>query len=136
MAITEDRTASTEDHTPDAPAKLIMFNIDCPDPGRSAAFYSAVLGWPVTHSEEQYAMIAAGGAAIGFGRVADYLPPAWPGDPGVKRYHLDLAVGDLAAAAATCRALGATTPDFQPGADRWRVMLDPAGHPFCLCLST
>jgi hypothetical protein len=23
-------------------------------------------------------------------------------------------------------------PDHQPGGDRWRVLLDPAGHPFCL----
>jgi len=29
-------------------------------------------------------------------------------------------------------ALGATTPEYQPG-ETWRVMLDPAGHPFCLC---
>jgi hypothetical protein len=28
--------------------------------------------------------------------------------------------------------LGAAKPDFQPGEDRWRVLLDPAGHPFCI----
>jgi glyoxalase superfamily protein len=31
-------------------------------------------------------------------------------------------------------ALGATKAEYQPGTT-FRVMLDPAGHPFCLCLS-
>ena len=30
-------------------------------------------------------------------------------------------------------ALGATRHDHQPGTS-FRVFLDPAGHPFCLCL--
>ena len=30
------------------------------------------------------------------------------------------------------RELGASLPDDQPG-ERWRVLLDPVGHPFCLC---
>lgn len=30
-------------------------------------------------------------------------------------------------------ALGATVAEFQPQANV-RVMFDPAGHPFCLCL--
>ncbi|MCX4095789.1 VOC family protein [Nocardia sp. alder85J] len=29
-------------------------------------------------------------------------------------------------------SIGAGRPDFQPGADRWRVLLDPDGRPFCL----
>ncbi|WP_414719043.1 VOC family protein [Streptomyces sp.] len=28
--------------------------------------------------------------------------------------------------------LGAVLPSFQPRPDVWRVLLDPAGHPFCL----
>jgi Glyoxalase-like domain len=28
--------------------------------------------------------------------------------------------------------LGARLPDEQPSPDRWRVLLDPAGHPSCL----
>ena len=43
-------------------------------------------------------------------------------------------VDDIAAAETACVQLGATRPDHQPGGDRWRVMLDPAGHPFCLTL--
>jgi Glyoxalase-like domain len=29
-------------------------------------------------------------------------------------------------------AQGATRLAFQPGGDRWLVLPDPAGHPFCL----
>ena len=52
-------------------------------------------------------------------------------DTGVpKRFHFDVAVDDVVAAEARCLELGATNPDFQPGADRWTVLIDPAGRPF------
>ena len=113
-------------------ASLSMVNLDCLDPRAMAAFYAAVLGWEVTYSEEEYAMITGDGTSIGFGRVEGFTPPAWPDTGSVKRYHLDLQVDDLAAAETACRDLGAAVPDFQPGTGRWRVLTDPAGHPFCL----
>ena len=45
--------------------------------------------------------------------------------------HLDVQVGDLDDAAAEAVALGATLAGHQPQ-DHVRVLLDPAGHPFCL----
>ncbi len=47
--------------------------------------------------------------------------------------HADFHVGDLTTAVADAVALGATVADFQPQ-DHVRVLLDPAGRPFCLCL--
>ena len=47
--------------------------------------------------------------------------------------HLDLQVTDLEGAAQDAVALGATMAEFQPQEDV-RVLLDPAGHPFCLYL--
>jgi hypothetical protein len=44
--------------------------------------------------------------------------------------HLDFTSDDLGAAAERAVALGATLPEQQD--PRWRVLLDPAGHPFCL----
>jgi predicted enzyme related to lactoylglutathione lyase len=114
-------------------ATLAMVNLDCEDPRTLADFYQQVLGWQVTHSEDTYAMITDGGTSIGFGRVEGYRPPAWPDQDAAKRYHLDLSVDDLDEAEARCQNLGATRPDFQPGGDRWRVLIDPAGHPFCIC---
>ena len=49
--------------------------------------------------------------------------------------HLDVQVGDLKSAVVEALALGATEADTQPN-ERVRVLLDPAGHPFCLCLDT
>lgn len=114
-------------------ASLTMVNIDCADPQELARFYGELLGWDVTASETEYAMITDGRTSIGFGRVDKYAPPAWPDADSKKQFHLDLRVDDLDAAEKACRALGASTPEFQPGGDQWRVLTDPAGHPFCLC---
>ena len=48
--------------------------------------------------------------------------------------HLDFEVTDLDAAVAHAIGLGARVHDHQPQ-DSVRVMLDPAGHPFCLYTS-
>ena len=62
-------------------------------------------------------------------RMDDYVAPTWPGSSIV---HLDLSAGDLLdEPERRALALGATLADFQPDA-RWRVLLDPAGHPFCI----
>ena len=59
-------------------------------------------------------------------------PPTWPDGDRPKQMHLDVTVSDLDEAEARAVGLGATTPTKQPQPDRWRVLLDPAGHPFCL----
>ncbi|PPK67420.1 VOC family protein [Actinokineospora auranticolor] len=114
-------------------ADLIMFNLDCRDPQAQAAFYARVLGWAVSHSEPAYSMIGNGSVSVGFGQVEGYVPAAWPDASSSKRYHFDLSVPDVAAAADEYVALGASRPEFQPGGDRWTVLLDPEGQPFCLC---
>ena len=45
--------------------------------------------------------------------------------------HLDIGVEELDAAVARAEALGARQAEWQPQ-DDVRVLLDPAGHPFCL----
>jgi hypothetical protein len=49
--------------------------------------------------------------------------------------HFDFQVGDLDSAVEDAVALGATLADAQPQ-ENVRVLLDPAGHPFCLCRET
>jgi hypothetical protein len=46
--------------------------------------------------------------------------------------HLDVTVDDLDTAESAVLQLGARKADYQPGTS-FRVFLDPAGHPFCLC---
>jgi len=50
-----------------------------------------------------------------------------------QQMHLDVIVDDLDVAETAVLALGATKHEHQPGTS-FRVFLDPAGHPFCLCL--
>jgi predicted enzyme related to lactoylglutathione lyase len=115
-------------------ASLAMVSLDCGDPRALARFYHEVLGWEITASEDEYAMIKGDEGSLGFGRVDSYAPPRWPDPASPKRYHLDLYVDDLDEAEKRCMELGAGKPDFQPGGERWRVLTDPAGHPFCICL--
>jgi predicted enzyme related to lactoylglutathione lyase len=114
-------------------ASLAMVNLDTDNPAELAAFYSAVLGWEVTHSQDEYAMISDGTSSIGFGLVADYEGPGWPKEKAPKRYHLDLYVDDLDKAEEQALALGATKATEQPDPAKWRVLLDPSGHPFDIC---
>ena len=59
----------------------------------------------------------------------------WPPAVGQQRamMHFDFQVGDLDAAVSDALALGASLAAEQPQ-ENVRVLLDPAGHPFCLCL--
>lgn len=116
-------------------ATLKMVSIDSLEAGLDAAFWSAALGWEIIASGEGNAMLAGPDQALGFGTVPDYEPPEWPNPHGTKQFHLDLAVEDLSAAEERLVELGASRPEDQPGGDRWRVLLDPSGHPFCLTLA-
>lgn len=113
---------------------IAMFTIDCPDAKAMGDFYAALLGMTVAYSDDNAVMLTGeSGPALGFGTERNYTPPAWPDDKTEKQFHLDLKVADIAAAEQACLELGATKPDHQPG-ETWTVMLDPAGHPFCLTL--
>lgn len=114
-----------------ATATLGMIGIDCAEPGVLAEFYHQVLGWKIMASAQDYAMIQGDGVPIIFWKIADHRAPTWPGGTDPKQFHLDLMVEDLDAAEARCLELGATRSDHQPGT-HWRVLLDPAGHPFCI----
>jgi predicted enzyme related to lactoylglutathione lyase len=105
-----------------------MLNIDSADPARLARFYAAALGWEATYSDDNYAMIEGNGIKIGFGKIEGFRPAQWPDEAGVKRFHFDLQVNGLDEATESLCGIGASQPDFQPGAGRRRVLLDPDGQ--------
>ncbi len=113
-------------------AALSMLNIDSADPARLARFYAAALGCEVTYCDEGHGMVEGDSIKIGFGKVEGFRPAQWPDEACAKRIHLDLQVDDFGEAVENMCAIGASQPDFQPGAGRWRVLLDPDGQPFCL----
>lgn len=108
--------------------------IDCPDPDALATFYGTMLDWKVEACADWVEVRADDGQCISFQRVQAYAPPRWPGQEVPQQMHLDVVVDDLDAAEAAVLGLGATKHEHQPGTT-FRVFLDPAGHPFCLCLS-
>ena len=120
--------------------KMYAFTVDCPDPYALAEFYAALLQWDIVFSDEDWACVGAPGAAQGaypgitFQRNPAYIPPVWPEEDGAQQQmaHLDFAVSDLEGAVAHALACGAKEA-AQQFSEAWRVMLDPAGHPFCLC---
>src|SRR5258706_3685562 len=113
-------------------AELSMVNIDSADPARLARFYAAALGWEVTYSDDSYGMVEGNGIKIGFGKIEGFRPAQWPDEAGVKRFHLDLQVDDLDEATESLCAIGASQPDFQPGAGRWRALREPPTQPLFL----
>ena len=113
-------------------AHRVFVTLDCADPGPLAAFWAAMLGGQVVFTTEQAAGVRAGALELAALRVPDHRPPTWP-DPEVPaQVHLDLGVSELEAAVAEAERLGARPTAFQPAPDLRRVLLDPAGHPFCL----
>ncbi len=109
--------------------------LEAPEPQALLHFWSELLDAPIHHESEE-------GGAVDFGEGVAYLavqraevyePPVWPAEPGRQQMqsHLDIEVSDLSAAVAHAVELGATVAEFQPQVNV-RVLLDPAGHPFCL----
>jgi catechol 2,3-dioxygenase-like lactoylglutathione lyase family enzyme len=114
--------------------KLRMPFIDCPDHRALADFYARLLdGAPAWEPDDEYSAIrTADGFPIGFQRADGYQPPTWPTQQRGQQLHMDLAADDLAAAKAHAIACGATVAVEPSGQASHIVMLDPAGHPFCL----
>ncbi|MFH8634886.1 VOC family protein [Streptomyces lydicus] len=112
--------------------------LDCPDAHALAGFYRALLEWEVKLSEADWVLLRnpEGGTGLSFQSEPGYRPPVWPELPEEqqKMLHLDVRVDDLDEAEAYAVALGAVRAAWQPQ-DDVRVLLDPAGHPFCLFLT-
>ena len=107
--------------------------VDCPDAAALAAFYGAMLDWKVELSPDWADIRAEDGQCISFQQVEAYTRPSWPTQETPQQMHFDVIVEDLDTAEAAVLELGATKHPHQPGTS-FRVFLDPAGHPFCLCL--
>ncbi len=116
---------------PFASFDLVAF--DCPDPHALAEFYQAIAGGEIDpkSDDEWVELHFQNGATIAFQRDDYHRPPVWPGGS-PQQAHLDFDTPDLDSAEAAVLMTGAQKAEFQPRPDRWRVFIDPAGHPFCL----
>jgi catechol-2,3-dioxygenase len=115
-----------------AAIRLGSVSLDCENAHDLAEFYARLLGVEITYDSEAFCAIQLGGVWLSTQRADDFTPPTWP-DPGTpQQLHLDFAVDDLDAAELAAITAGAHKAAEQPSPDRWRVLIDPAGHPFCL----
>ncbi|WP_345301091.1 VOC family protein [Dactylosporangium matsuzakiense] len=115
-----------------AVARFASIVFDCSDPEELARFWAAMVGGEVAAAGDEFVAVRTAYGWFAAMRVADHRPPTWA-DPAVpKQVHVDLSVDDLDTAAEAAVRLGATLLPGQPAPDRYRVLLDPAGHPFCL----
>lgn len=112
-----------------------------------AHFYADVFGWQTVDRDEPSSRSGGagwilmrqpdGGPTVSLQAEPWYQPPTWPEEAGAqtKMMHFEVAVDDLEAAVRLVQEAGGRVaahqpPDRDPG--RLRIMLDPAGHPFCL----
>lgn len=109
--------------------------VDCDDNIKLQRFYAELLGWESCTLYDLPAVRSAAGVVFLFCQEEDYVRPVWPEQPGCqqKQMHFDFQVQDVQQAVRRAEALGAVKAAAQFGGEQFVTMLDPAGHPFCLC---
>jgi hypothetical protein len=99
-----------------------------------------LLGWDITARDGVgwlQLRNPQGGISLNIQAEDTYEAPVWPERPGhqAKMMHFEVLVDDLHAAVQLVHDLGGNEAPVQPAdrdPSRLRIMLDPAGHPFCL----
>jgi predicted enzyme related to lactoylglutathione lyase len=113
--------------------RLFAVTIDCSDPRSLASFYQKLLGGSIEATNDTFvALTVDAGLRLDFQRVEGFARPTWPTAEVPTQMHLDFVAGDLDETERRATALGAWKADHQPGNGRFRVLIDPEGHPFCL----
>jgi catechol 2,3-dioxygenase-like lactoylglutathione lyase family enzyme len=112
--------------------RLGSVSLDCPDPHALAQFYATLLGVEVAYDSETFSAVKLDHLWLSMVKIEGHRPPTWPDGDVAQQIHLDFTVDDLDAGEEAALAAGARKAETQPSPERWRVMLDPAGHPFCL----
>ncbi len=113
--------------------------LDSGDAEELSGFYEKLLGWKrqdYTPGDEWIVVNSGkrdGTPELIFQQAEHYTKPVWPAAEGRQQQmvHLDFHVDDLEEGIRHAIACGAQLSPVQLE-DEWRVMLDPAGHPFCI----
>src|ERR671938_490999 len=72
--------------------------LECRDPLALARFYSALTGWPVVYTSDDWCSIGDEAQAafhLSFQRSPGHTPPTWPDPASSMQFHLHVRVGDL-----------------------------------------
>jgi len=123
--------------------KMFSITLDTDDVHKLADFYAALLGWEKRCDHPEFIEVSAQKGEpffrgehpfIWIQENRDYKPPVWPEEPEAQQQmvHIDFVADDIDNAIRHAMACGAKKAATQYS-ERWTVMFDPAGHPFCLC---
>lgn len=117
-------------------ARLRSVVLDCRQPLTLAEFYQRLLGGDIDSDADDWVVLTIDGLRLAFQQADEFAAPTWPTGERPQQFHLDVTVEDVDKIEPQVLALGAVRHVVQPGeasGDQFRVYLDPAGHPFCLC---
>jgi len=125
-----------EPEFPTSIGRLGLTAFDCPDALALADFYCEIVGGDlVPGDDEGWVEVHTPNGKIAFQQIERFRAPTWPDGDVPQQGHIDIDVVDLDGAEHAVVRLGATKAAAQPRPDEFRVMIDPAGHPFCLVLA-
>ena len=113
---------------------IIGIAFDCPNANELADFYVKISGWKKEISGDEWAALRTPeGILLVFQTVENYISPTWPwkNDEQQQMAHIDFLVDNLHETEKLALESGAKKALVQYY-DTSSVMLDPAGHPFCL----
>jgi catechol-2,3-dioxygenase len=113
-------------------ARIAGVSLDCADHRKLAAFYQALLDLEVVYESDDSTVLKGDGIYVATLFIDGYRPPEWPEGSVPKQMHFEMAVDDLDVAEAAAVKIGATRASSQASPESWRVLFDPAGHPFCI----
>lgn len=123
--------------TSDNSNEVLLGNVmvDCDNEKKLQEFYANLLGWEICEMFARPAVRSSTGIVFLFIEEPDYQPPVWPEENGKqqKQMHFDFQVDNVQQAVKKAIRLGAKKAQHQYGGEHFVTMLDPAGHPFCLC---
>lgn len=119
--------------------KLGCVTLDSRNAEEHADFYQKLLGCTIRFTNTDNGLKFVGikdetnNIILLFQEADDYIKPVWPTEQGQQQQmaHLDFFTDDLEKDVNHALACGAKLAETQYS-DRWRVMIDPAGHPFCI----
>jgi len=122
-------------------AHIAYTALDCDNPVELANFYSKITGHAVQPFDEGETaetcewlelIDEADFTAMAFQKIDNYQKPTWPTGDLPQQAHMDFHAKDLDIAEKALLEIGAVKAEFQPKPHRFRIYLDPAGHPFCM----
>ena len=119
--------------------KLSSIVLDCSNVEELSNFYMNLLGWErkeYDHGEDGIWVVLSNKeestTRITFQEIEDYQKPVWPEQKGEQQQmvHFDFYSDDVEKSVEHAISLGAKLAENQFG--DWKVLIDPAGHPFCI----